>query len=118
MQIRDLKWRALPMWPPEWFLTYQDAGELGVLEDVKIRHDIAPRLITVVANYRGETRRGIVVLEDFNQLEIIFYKLKDNIGKPLTEIGNLEIDYNDKSALSNKKKALLHYDCRQPVCDA
>ncbi len=113
MQIRDLKWRALPMWPPEWFLSYHGAGEAGVLEDVQFRSDIAPSLITIVANYLGVSRKGIVVLEDLTQLAIVFDKLKENIGKPLTEIGGLEIDFISSSAFKGKKQIRIHCDCRQ-----
>jgi hypothetical protein len=40
-----------------------------------------------------DIRKGIIVLNDPAQLEILYSRLKDNIGKPLTEIGDLELDY-------------------------
>jgi hypothetical protein len=115
MQIRDLKWRALPMWPPEWFISYHGAGEAGMLEDVQFRKDIAPELIIIVANYEGESRKGIVILEDHTQLEILFHKIKDNIGKDLSEIGELEIDFISSSAFKGQKQVRFHSDCYQTV---
>lgn len=94
MRIRDLKWKALPMWPPEWTASDAGAGEEGVLADVQFRSDLSPRLITIVANHLGEHRKGILILEDATQLEILFHNLRGNIGKELSEIGNLTIDFN------------------------
>jgi len=93
MQIRSLKWRGLAMWPPEWMISDQGLGEEGVLEEVSLRHDLKPKLISVVANHLGDIRKGILVLEDLALLEIVHSKLKENVGRPLTEIGDLEISF-------------------------
>ena len=91
MQIRSLKWRGLAMWPPEWMISDQGLGEEGVLAEVSLRYDLKPKLISVVANHLGDIRKGIVVLEDLALLEIVHSKLKEHVGRPLTEIGDLEI---------------------------
>jgi hypothetical protein len=91
MQIRTLKWRGLPMWPPEWTISDQGFGEAGVLEEVHLRHDLNPKLISVVANHLGDVRKGIMVLEDPALLEVVYGMLKQHVGRPLTEIGDLEI---------------------------
>ena len=54
-------------------------------------HDLKPKLISVVANHLGDIRQGIMVLEDPALLEVVYGKLKQHIGRPLTEIGDLEI---------------------------
>jgi hypothetical protein len=92
MQIRTLTWRELPVWPPEWWVTDQEGGEAGVLEDVQLRNDLTPSLISIFANYLGHSRKGIIVLEDSLHLEVLYRRLKENLGRPLTEIGDLEID--------------------------
>jgi hypothetical protein len=91
MQIRTLKWRGLSMWPPEWTILDQGLGEAGVLQEVHLRKDLDPKLISVVANHLGDIRKGIMVLEDPALLEVVYGKLKQHIGRPLTEIGDLEI---------------------------
>ena len=91
MQIRTLEWRGLSMWPPEWTILDQGLGEAGVLEEVHLRKDLNPNLISVVANHLGDIRKGIMVLEDPALLEVVYGKLKQHIGRPLTEIGDLEI---------------------------
>ena len=91
MQIRTLKWRGLSMWPPEWTISDQGLGEAGVLEEVYLRRDLKPKLISVVVNHLGDIRKGIMVLEDPALLEAVYGKLKQHVGRPLTEIGDLEI---------------------------
>jgi hypothetical protein len=91
MQIRSLKWKGLAMWPPEWMVSDQGVGEEGLLQEVYLRSDLNPQLISVVANHLGDIRRGIMVLEDPSHLNIVYDMLKQHIGRPLTEIGNVEI---------------------------
>lgn len=80
------------MWPPEW-ISEEGAGEEGILEDVQLRDDLIPSLITISANHLNDSRKGIVVLDEPAHLKILYRKLKDNIGRPLTEIGNLDINF-------------------------
>ena len=91
MQIRTLKWRGLSMWPPEWTLMDQGLGEAGVLQEVHLRNDLNPKLISVVANHLGDIRKGIIVLEDPGLLEVVYGQLQQHVGRQLTEIGDLEI---------------------------
>jgi hypothetical protein len=93
MQIRSLSWKGIPVWPPEWMISYQDLGEEGFLEDVRLRKDLMPGAIGVTVNHLGDSRFGIIMLENPSHLDILYHKLKDNLGRPLTEIGNLEIDF-------------------------
>ncbi|HLD47226.1 MAG TPA: hypothetical protein VJA64_05330 [Desulfobaccales bacterium] len=93
MQIRSLRWKGFAMWPPEWTNSDQALGEAGVLEEVHLREDLEPKLISVVANHLGDIRKGIMVLEDPHLLEVVYAKLKQHLGRPLTEIGDLEISH-------------------------
>jgi hypothetical protein len=93
MRIRDLQWKGIPAWPPEWWTTDQGGGEDGFLETVNIRKDPRLSCISMMVNHLGSERRGIMVLENLAHLDILYHKLKENIGKPLREIGNLEINF-------------------------
>jgi len=93
MQIRSLNWRGIPVWPPEWMISDQGLGEEGILEDVRLRKDLTPGFIGVTVNYLEDNRYGVIMLENPTHLESLYYKLKDNLGKALTEIGDLEIDF-------------------------
>jgi hypothetical protein len=93
MRIRDLQWKGIPAWPPEWWTTDQGGGEDGFLETVNIRKDPRLSCISMVVNHFGSERRGIMILDDPAHLYILYRKLKENIGKQLGEIGDLEIDF-------------------------
>jgi hypothetical protein len=93
MKIRNLKWRDLPMWPPEWWISDHGSDEEGVLHEVQFRFERTPQCLYVGALHLGDIRKGIIVLDDPGHLKILYNKLKENVGKPLTEIGDLEIDF-------------------------
>jgi hypothetical protein len=92
MRIRDLQWQGMPAWPPEWWISDEGAGETGRLKTVQLRSDQSPACISIVASHLGDDRNGIIILDDPAHLEILCDKLKANVGKPLTEIGDLTID--------------------------
>ena len=108
MQIRGLTWKKMPMWPPEWGISDPGIGEEGVLANVHLRNDLTPACIFVVANYLGDIRKGIIILEDLAPLGLLYHKLKENVGEPLTEIGDLEIDYYPSLRKSGQKQAQPH----------
>jgi hypothetical protein len=105
MHIRGLTWKELPMWPPEWGILDHGVGEAGVLANVQFRNDLTPACIFVVANDLGHIRKGIIILEALTHLGPLYRKLKENIGKPLIEIGNLEIDFHPPLRKSAQKQA-------------
>jgi hypothetical protein len=92
MLIRSLKWRGVPMWPPEWWISDYGAGDEGVLEEVQLRQDLTPECLYVVAMHFGDVRKGIIVLEEPAHLKILYHKLKENLGRPLAEIGDLDLE--------------------------
>jgi hypothetical protein len=94
MRIRDLQWSGISAWPPQWWTTGQSNDEEGRLEAVYLSHDKMPFCISVDANHLGAEKRGIIILDDPADLYILYLKLKENIGKTLTEIGDLEIYFD------------------------
>jgi len=94
MRIRDLQWKGIPVWPPEWWISDEKAGEAGDLKNVQLRYDQTPPCIAVVASHLDVSRNGVILLEDLIDLEILYQKLKDNLGRPLAEIGDLDIDFS------------------------
>jgi hypothetical protein len=93
MQIRSLKWKEIPMWPPEWWISDQGAGEDGVLAEVQFLLHRTPACLYVAADHQGVVRKGIIILESHAHLEVLYHKLLQNLGRPLTEIGDLEIEF-------------------------
>lgn len=98
MQIRSLNWRGIPVWPPEWMISDKGLGEEGILEDVRLRKDLTPGFVGVTVNYLDDRRFGVIMLENPTHLEILYHKLKGNLGRPLTETGDLEIDFTPSPA--------------------
>ena len=94
MRIRDLQWKGVAAWPPEWWFSDADAGEAGCLKDVQLRSDQKLLCISIVASHLDDFRNGVILLEDPAHLERLFQKLKECIGRPLQEIGDLKIDFD------------------------
>jgi hypothetical protein len=93
MRIRDLQWEEVPAWPPAWWISDKDAAEEGFLEDVYLSKDKMPFCISVDANHFGAEKKGIIIMDYPAHLEILYNKLKENVGRPLSEIGDMEIDF-------------------------
>ncbi len=92
MRLREMKWMQLAIWPPQWSVTDEGAGEAGVLMNVKLRKDRLLKYIYIEADDDGHKLRGITMLgKNPPQLEALYHTLCLHIGKPLTEIGDLEI---------------------------
>jgi hypothetical protein len=92
MRIRDLQWKGLSVWPPQWWVSDEEAGEEGILKTVQLRDDQIPACILVVASHSGNDRNGVIILENPLHLAILCHKLKENLGRPLKEIGDLKVD--------------------------
>ena len=92
MRLREFKWMELPVWPPTWSATDEGAGETGVLKNIKICQDRLLKYIYIEADESGHKLRGITMLgKNPRQLESLYHTLNQHIGKPLREIGDLEI---------------------------
>jgi len=92
MLLRNLTWKGIPIWPPEWWISDCGAGEEGILEDVQLYQEIKLECIHVVARHLGDIRNGIIMLENPDHLKALYYKLKENLGRPLTMIGDMELN--------------------------
>jgi hypothetical protein len=90
MRLRELTWMQLPVWPPQWSVTDEGAGEAGVLKNVKIRKDNLLEYIYIEADDSGHKLRGIITLGTPRHLKSLHSTISQHIGKPLTEIGDLE----------------------------
>ena len=91
MRLREMIWMEFPVWPPQWSMTDEGAGEAGVLKNVKIRKDRILKYIYIEADDSGHKLRGITALGNSRHLKALYRTISQHIGKPLTEIGDLEI---------------------------
>ena len=90
MQIKELTWRGLLIWPPQWTEEYPNLIEQGLLKGVQILP--LTDLIKIDATYALTTISGLILTSEEYQGSL-YNKLKENIGKPLDEVGNMEVNF-------------------------
>jgi hypothetical protein len=72
-------------------MTDEGVGEPGVLMKVNIRKDRLLEYLYIEADDAGHKLRGIITLDPPRRLQSLHRTISQHIGKPLTEIGDLEI---------------------------
>jgi hypothetical protein len=87
MRIREMRLDGLYIWPPQW--AWRQLPDKGVLNNVKVITRTG--LLKIDVYYEGEPLVGIIFAET-KDIKSLYNKLKDNIGKCLSEVGDLEID--------------------------
>ncbi len=88
MQIKELRWKGLLIWPPHWAEEYPSVTQHGLLKGVEILP--LTDLIKIDATYALNTISGLIFTSEEYQSSL-YNKLKENIGKPLDEVGNMEV---------------------------
>jgi hypothetical protein len=88
MLIKELTWNGLLIWPPNWVEESPNLIEHGLLKGAEILP--LTDLIKIDAAYAGNTISGLIFSSEEYQGSL-YRKLKDNIGKPLEEVGNMEL---------------------------
>ena len=88
MLIKELTWNGLLIWPPNWVEESPNLIENGLLKGAEILP--LTDLIKIEAAYAGNTISGLIFSHEEYQ-DPLYRKLKDNIGKPLEEVGNIEV---------------------------
>ena len=98
MRVKDLRWREMFIWPPEWEKRlggpYEESiYEEWILTEVKLYKDQDTPYIYIEAVCNSDTQEGLIHLEPHEHLDILYQVLNKNIGKTLTEIGDLKITF-------------------------
>ena len=92
MVINQVTWRGIPIWPPLWSEEDYTVSERGLLRTVELLP--INRLIRIEATCAGTIISGLILANDTYQSSL-YRKLKENIGKPLVEVGKMEIELSD-----------------------
>jgi len=88
MLIKEMRWNGLLIWPPHWTEESPNVMEHGLLKGAEILP--LTNLIKIDAAYAGTILSGLIFsMEDYQGS--LYRKLKENIGKPLEEVGNMEV---------------------------
>jgi hypothetical protein len=90
MLIKELKWNGLLIWPPHWVEESDEVIKHGLLKGAEILP--LTDLIKIDAAYAGTTISGLIFSREEYQSSL-YHKLKNNIGKPLEEVGNMEVSF-------------------------
>ena len=85
-----MEWNGLLIWPPHWTEEIPDLVACGILKSVEILP--LTDLIKIDAIYEGTILSGLIISREEYQGSL-YRKLKENIGKPLEEIGDLEVKF-------------------------
>ena len=90
MLLKNLEWNGLHIWPPNWTEEIPNVIERGILKDVEILP--LTDLIRIDATYAGTILSGLMFSREEYQGSL-YRKLKENIGNPLKEVGNIEVNF-------------------------
>jgi len=84
-----MEWNGLLIWPPHWTKEIPNIVERGILNNVEILPQTD--LIKIDATYAGMILSGLIFSKEEYQGSL-YRKLKENIGKPLEEVGKMEVN--------------------------
>jgi hypothetical protein len=90
MQVNRLEWNGLLIWPPHWTEEIPNVVERGILQSVEILP--LTDLIKINATYAGKILSGLMFSREEYQGSL-YRKLKENIGMPLEEVGNIDVSF-------------------------
>ena len=89
MRINTMMCMGLRVWPPKLVISNRRIGDKAVLMDVKFI--VATNLLRVDVEHNMIPDLGIILVDE-GDLESLYHELKENIGRSLADIGELEID--------------------------
>jgi hypothetical protein len=99
MQLRShplMRFAGTASWPPVWTSTSPEqsriAGEVGVLKSCTC-NDRVENLCFLFIEHEGQPYVGALVLDDPAFREQVFSVLKQNMNRPIAEIGGLDLPY-------------------------
>ena len=89
MRINTMMCLGLRVWPPKLVICSESLSGKAVLRDVKII--VATDLLRVDVEHNMIPDLGIIAVAKGDR-DSLYHKLKENIGRSLADIGELEID--------------------------
>jgi hypothetical protein len=92
-----LKYKGARTWPPDWSGGYNGTapqGEEGRLRDVGVAEKdlIGPQRLDLYVEHEGRRYGGQVWVDDPTLVPKLCDLLKEHIGSPMRQIGELEVD--------------------------
>ena len=99
MELRKhplMSYRGRPNLPPRWVWlggkqNERPRGEVGVLKEVSRYPHLSADGLTLVMEYNGSAYMGLLLFDDFAFSRKIHDLLKNLRGRPISEIGSLDV---------------------------
>jgi hypothetical protein len=95
MRIGEMKSRGRQIWPPRWSDHGQKVNDEAIFKDVKAI--VGTDLLRIDIEYRGIPYLGIMPVEK-EICDILYLTLKENVGRQLAAIAELEIEMENEAA--------------------
>jgi len=101
MKLRDhplMSYRGVPNWPPVWTLITSNIsvgiprGELGVLKYVHSNSLMSNKCFLVI-DFNEKVYIGSLIFQDHAFCGQISNLLRDHVGRPIKEIGDLDVSH-------------------------
>jgi hypothetical protein len=86
-------------WPPSWTTIHRDRndkprGEIGVLTQVVMNDLLQPNTkVFIFIEYNGFRYMGLLSFDDAQFCRAIYTLLRSNIGRSISEIGDLDVSF-------------------------
>jgi hypothetical protein len=93
MLIKELKWQGIGAWPPQWADSSHIINENAILSNV--RPIVGTDLLRIDVEHNGIPHLG-VMFADREVRETLCRRLKENLGRRLAEVADLEIDLDQE----------------------
>ena len=90
MLLKHLEWNGLHIWPPNWTEEIPNVVKRGILKSVEILP--LTDLIKIDATFAHTILSGLIFSREEYQGSL-YRTLKENVGKSLEEVGNLEVNF-------------------------
>jgi hypothetical protein len=89
--------RGVPNWPPIWTRPRKEGnkttrGEVGILRYVHVKDPISNKCFLVIEHDK-EHYVGCLIFDDVAFCSQISNLLRDQVGRPVKEIGDLDLSY-------------------------
>jgi len=99
MKLRDhplVNYRGARNWPPVWTIARNGIfktvkGEVGVLRYVYTAEGGISNKCFLLIHYQSEAYTGCMIFQDYSFCTQIAQFLRDHIGRPIKEIGDLDL---------------------------
>jgi hypothetical protein len=92
-----MSYRGVRNWPPVWTLTSKESagtlrGEVGVLKYVHYNTIMSNKCFLVI-DFQAESYIGSLIFKDHALCKQISRLLVDHIGRPIKDIGDLDVSH-------------------------